>query len=246
MRACEPFQCDDLEQLDGLLGRADAVVSMREIHAGAHGRQVIGLRHDMDNMFRPSLELARWEHDRGYRATYFVLHDAPYWDDPGLRDGLEEIASLGHEIGIHANAIAEALRTGGDQHGILENAVGRLRSWGHRVTGVAAHGDPLCHRAGFVNDEQFVECARPDQGAPDRLLRLNGHRVRIEPRPLAAYGLEYETLRVGDRRLYLSDSGGAWNVRWDDLCSMFPHPDGQLHILMHPCWWEQAFTAVAA
>lgn len=242
MRLVAPFLAEDLRELDErLLSRADEVVAMREIHAGERDPLVIGLRHDVDNTFEPCLQLARWEAERGYRATYFVLHDSPYWEDPGLESGLSEIASHGHEVGLHANALAVALETGRDPAEILLSALDRLRGWGHRVNGVVAHGDALCYEANFVNDELFEECVRPEYGAHDRVLQVNGRQVRIRPVPLAEFGLEYESLRLG-RALYLSDSGGKWNEPFHTMADRFPSVLGQLHVLQHPCWWTQAFA----
>lgn len=247
MRDRYPFRRDDLRELAELLDRAEEVVAMREIAAGELHPNVIGLRHDVDNVLEPCLELSDWESRRGYRATYFVLHDSPYWNDPVLPGVLEVIASRGHEIGIHVNAIAEALRTGGDPDRILEAALARLRGWGHNVIGAAAHGEqPTCAIAHFVNDEMFEECARPEYGDPDRVLALADVRLRLRPRPLSDYGLEYDTYRIGRRELYLSDSGGEWAAPgFEAIRDAFPAPDGQLHILQHPCWWLDAFPVRA-
>jgi hypothetical protein len=247
VRDREPFRRDDLRELRlELYEQAEAVVAMREIYAGERDPLVIGLRHDVDNTLLPCIELAQWESRHAIRATYFVLHDAPYWNDPTLPATLDEIASHGHEIGIHANAIAVALQTGEHPNLILEAALERLRGWGHVVSGVVAHGDRLCYRAQFVNDEQFVECSRPEMGAPDRELHYGGRTLRLEPTPLADFGLEYESIRL-DHALYLSDSGGIWSEDFGRLVERFPSPFGQLHVLQHPCWWISAFpSAVGA
>ena len=235
-----------------LLERAEAVVAMREIAAGETHPNVIGMRHDVDNLIEPSVELAEWEHRHGFRSTYYVLHDSAYWNSKELRPALEKIADYGHEIGIHANAIAVALEQNDDPHAILGSALSRLRRWGHAVTGVAAHGDDLCYvdkTSGvlrFVNDEIFEECSRPEVGAARRTLRYGGVELKLRPLPLADHGLEYAAERL-PRRLYLSDSGGRWSVDFGDLLERFPHAQGQLHILIHPCWWLHAFpTAVRA
>lgn len=253
MRARAPFQADDLTDLCLLLMEAEEVVAMREIAAGERHPSVIGLRHDVDNTLAPSLQLAEWEHAHGFRATYFVLHDSPYWDSPELRPTLERIAELGHEIGIHTNALAVALERGVDPDAVLWNALDRLRGWGHPVTGVVAHGDGTwCYDPGddgslvFVNDEQFLECSRPELGAPDRLVRNRGKSLQLVPRALADFGLKYESYRAGPRSLYLSDSGGKWNEDYSWILQQFPHPEGQLHILVHPCWWTEAFPRVEA
>lgn len=237
----------DLRDLELLLEQADDVVTMREIANGNHSPGTIGLRHDVDNTFDACVELARWEAERGWRSTWFVLHDTDYWNDEAvLRPGLEEIVSLGHEVGLHTNAITVALMTGRDPAYVIDEAVARLRSWGHRVDGVVAHGDPLCYVAGFINDETFEECARPEMGAPDRTLAHRGISVTLQPQPLARWGFTYDAYRVGARSLYLSDSGGQWNEPILEMTDRFPLDDGQLHVLQHPCWWVDAFQLVSA
>jgi GNAT superfamily N-acetyltransferase len=235
----------DLDLLDEVvLATAREVVPMLAVHEGARQPDVIGLRHDVDEnpgSLDTAVKIARWEADRGYRATFFILHTARYWrDERRLRGSLASIAECGHEIGIHANAIAAALRGQGDPHLILEEAIGRLRSFGHPVVGVAPHGDGLCRdaagRVWFVNDEQFVECARPEMGSPDRLLQNGETIVRLNPKPLADFGLVYETNSL-PRGRYLSDSGGRWSSEFAVAVS----GPGQLHILWHPDWWQNAF-----
>lgn len=234
------FDRIDLHQLEQLLNQATAVVAMQEIHAGNNQPTVIGLRHDVDdnnNSLDTAVKIARWEAARCYRSTYFILHTASYWNsETFLRAKLEEIALQGHEIGIHANAIADALTNGGHPDDILYEALETLRGWGHPVIGVAPHGDELCRIARFVSDEMFVECARPEMGEPDRVLWHEGRELALSPTSLAEFGLLYETYRLpkGD---YLSDTGGEWSQPLDGL-----HGNGQLHVLQHPDWWSDAFS----
>jgi len=257
MRARAPFRREDLRELGQLLERANEVVAMREIAAGEFHPDVIGLRHDVDNTLAASLELAEWEARHGWRATYFVLHDSPYWDSDELQSVLDRIAALGHEIGIHTNAISVALERGLDPDAVLYSALERLRGWGHRITGVVAHGDrDWCYAPAepgqepplvFVNDEQFLECRRTELGPAERLIENRGKWLHLRPRPLADFGLEYESYRTGRRALYLSDSGGEWrDPGFAEIRARFPHPTGQLHILVHPCWWTDAFPAKVA
>ncbi len=236
------FNASDLEELDSLLlARADSVVAMHDVYQGRTDDRVIGLRHDVDDnqaSLETAVKLAGWEAERGYRSTYFILHTAAYWDDePRLRAALDQIAVRGHEIGIHADALTVALREGGDPAAILIAAITQLRGYGHPVYGVAGHGGELCGQVGFVNDEIFSECARPEMGAPDRILTFEERTLRLAPRPLADFGLVYETYRL-PRRRYLSDSGDHWNIR----PARAADGPGQLHILMHPDWWEEAFS----
>ena len=230
------FAPADLLHLDALLGRARAVVALRDVHAGNHRPDVVALRHDIDDnqgSFQTALALARWEARRGYRSTYFVLHTAGYWaEEPFFRAGLEELALAGHEVGIHVNALAAALTTGGDPHDILADALDELRDWGHPIIGAASHGDRVCYDAGFVNYEQFLEGTVEGQD-PNRLLSHGGRTVRLEPLPLAFFGLRYEAYHL-PRGAYLSDTGGQWSAPLEHDF------DGQLQLLQHPDWWGQA------
>jgi hypothetical protein len=158
--------------------------------------------------------------------------------------------ACGHEVGIHTNALAESLRTGIDPDVILEQALRDLRALGVQVRGVVGHGDPLCNRdrgdgeGTFVNDEQFVECARPNQGAPDRVISRGSKVLRLTARPLAAFGLEYEAVRAGANPVRVSDSGGQWSTPFEQVLAELWQR--QLHVLWHPDWWGDAFPAAVA
>lgn len=266
MRERAPFLPADLAELDErLLSRATAVIAMQEVAAGNRNTDVIGLRHDVDagHALATALLIAEWEAERGYRSSYYILHTSPYWDSPGFRQTLERIAILGHEIGIHTNALAESLRTGRDPDLILDEAISTLRGYGFQVRGVAGHGDPFCNRdraegeITFANDEQFVECARPQEGLPDRLITRGNIKLRLRPRPLGDFGLDYEALHVAlPKPFRISDSGGKWlNPGWEETIERLdlqlagrPADPRQLHFLWHPDWWSQAFVreAIAA
>jgi hypothetical protein len=246
-----PFLVDDLAELDArLLSRADRVVSMRDVFDGDTDPRTIGLRHDVDDNPRAldtALRMAEWEAARGYSSSYYLLHDSHYWDNgmPVVAPLLEE---LGHEVGLHVNAIAEALRQDRDPHDILRDALVELRATGVTVTGCVGHGDGLCRQAGFVNDEVFVESPRPDWGAPERTVSHAGVDVEIRPVSRAVYGLDYDAIWL-PRGAYLSDSGGRWqngysNEAFDQTAVGFPF-DGQLHLLQHPDHWGRAFVPAA-
>ena len=129
---------------------------------------------------------------------------------------LDRIASLGHEIGLHNNAITLALLTGEDPHRILDRDLSALRRHGFEIDGSVAHGDPLCHKVGYVNNEIFNECPRPELGGPDRVIAFDDpatkthYRLELHPRPMADFGLTYEANFIGHTR-YLTDTGGRWN-----------------------------------
>jgi hypothetical protein len=248
VRRVGPFGAEDLQDLDSLYARADRVIPMRDVWKGDTSVNAIAVRHDVDDnhaSFDTALEMARWEFSRGYSSTYYLLHSAGYWTAENLVRALE-FEELGHEVGVHVNALAEALRHRRSPEWILLEALGDLRSVGLRVDGMVGHGDPLCRRKDgtvrFTNDEMFVESRRPSFGAADRILKHNKTMVKIEPQSRATYHLSYDAawLPRGD---YLSDSGHVWSQDFQQVCRNWPRL-GQLHVLVHPDWWANAFARV--
>jgi len=236
----------DLIRLEQLLRLADRVVPMRDIYKGDTNPRVVGMRHDVDDnpgSFDTALRIAEWEFQHGYSSTFFLLHDSHYWNDDMLcRAPLFE--EMGHEVGIHVNAIAEGLRQARGPHDLLGERLAELRS-AVRVVGCVAHGDQLCYAATpqFVNDEMFTECRRPSYGEPDRIITYRNVRMRLIPAPLRMHMLEYDANWL-PRGNYLSDSGGAWSQPISNVTVAFG--EGQLHVLWHPDWWVDVFAAVPA
>jgi hypothetical protein len=62
------------------------------------------LRHDVDLSLEAAVELARLEHARGARATYFLMTESVFYNlDSELgRNTLRELRDLGHAVGLHA------------------------------------------------------------------------------------------------------------------------------------------------
>lgn len=245
------FDRRDLEQLDKLLySRADRVVPMRDIWKGDVGRNVIGLRHDVDaaserteDAFETALAMAQWEFNRGYSSTYYLLHGSHYWTTENLARAME-FEALGHEVGLHVNGIAEAFRQKRDPVDIVSEALAELREF-VRVEGCVAHGDDLCYgkngRLLFVNDEMFLESQRPSMGDPCRIVTHGDIAVPIAPVSRADLGLGYDASWLS-RGNYLSESGGRWSQPLTEVADTFGN--GQLHILVHPDWWRHAFLGV--
>jgi hypothetical protein len=266
MRERAPFRSDDLAELDmRLLDQATAVVAMEDVHDGHRDPNSIGLRHDCDagHSLATAVKIAEWEAERGYRSTFFILHTSPYWEAPGFCAALERICDLGHEIGIHNDALAEALTTGGDPDIILSEAIGVLRGYGFSIRGAVGHGNPLCNRDAaegeghFANDEQFTACRRTGYGDRTRTITRGDRSLTLHPRPLADFGLDYEALWCAHPYPFrISDSGGKWLnpgweetvVKWQQERREYPtvtEPNKiirQLHFLLHPDWWSEAFV----
>jgi hypothetical protein len=189
--------------------------------------------------------MAEWEFHQGISSTYFLLHGARYWG-PSMLCRLYLFEELGHEVGVHVNAIGEAFRQRRDPHMILSEALADLRTE-VRIVGSVAHGDvEMCYRPDgsvlFINDEIFAECARPDLGDKRRVIERDGWQVQLEPVAREVYGLEYDAQWLHCDH-YLSDRHKGWSASFDEVVDSFG--DGQLHVLIHPDWWADAFSRQA-
>jgi len=62
------------------------------------------LRHDVDLSLEAALTMARLEHERGARATYFLMTESVFYNLASAegRTALDELRSLGHTVGLHA------------------------------------------------------------------------------------------------------------------------------------------------
>ena len=216
--------------LDRLGGRA--VVTMREF---ARGEGDLALRHDVDSRLGSARELARLEHDRGLRATYFVLHTAPYWDDPELVPRLRGLQELGHEVGFHNDLVTLQRLEGIDASSYLREALRRLRDGGIDVVGAAAHGSPWCHRLGFHNNYVFTGWDEPVPGFPSTEIAQ-----KLDP---AEFGLEYEAYHV-PHDAYFSDSSFV-NGRRAHPADLRLEPGRRTIVLVHPCHWDASVAAKA-
>jgi hypothetical protein len=243
VRPSAPFRREDLEELGDFLHLAERVVPMYDVARGDTGAGVIGLRHDVDDnegSLDTAVRMAEWEFEQGFASTYFLLHDSYYWGEEVLFVA-EQLEDLGHEVGLHINGIAESLRQHRDARLIVREAVDYLRT-AVRVVGCVAHGDHLCRKGHFVNDEMFTESRRPGYGDSDRQIVIDEMSTKINPVPRSDFGFEYDPNWLG-RGNYLSDSGGKWSQPWCAIADVFPERS-QLHMLVHPDWWSRAFLEV--
>jgi hypothetical protein len=214
--------------LDRLAARR--VVPLREF---ARGEGDLALRHDVDLRLESALELARLEHDRGLRASYFVLHSAPYYERPDLLERLRELQELGHEVGWHNDLVTLELVGRRDAAAYLGEQLARLREAGLEVTGVAAHGSPWCHRLGFHNQHFFSD-----------LDRIPEFPAQVQARgTLADFGFDYDAYHLGED-VYFSDSRFEHGRRAHPA-DLELVPGRRTVALIHPCHWDASAAAKA-
>jgi hypothetical protein len=208
----------------------ERVVPLREL--AATEAPVLGLRHDVDLRLDSAVRLARLEHGRGIRSTYFILHTAPYY-----RHGDELLGTLrmlqddlGHEIGWHNDLVTLQRVQGVDVRSYLARELEWLRAGGVEITGSAAHGSPWCHRLGFHNNYVFAGWDEPQDGFPS--LDVSD---KLDP---AEFGLEYEAYHL-PYDIYFSDSRFDANGRGHpDELSPEALAGARAVALVHPCHWD--------
>jgi hypothetical protein len=248
----------DLAVIANMLDHVDDAVPLAEAYQRREQwpERFVALRHDMDHDVENSVRMAHWEAEHGFRSTYFVLHTDWYWGDGGPANpspfvlrALDEIAGLGHEIGVHNNAVTEALLTGRPPADVLGDVLEALRGHGLTVTGTAGHGDSVARQANYINFEMFAECPHPEGLAADRELEFRDpstgavHRLRLEPVSMSELGLEYEAYFLGNTR-YLSESEGRWNHQLQEFVATYLREGGFLQVLTHPTHWAFADEVV--
>ena len=194
----------------------------------------MALRHDVDGRLDAADRLAELEHQRGIRATYFVLHTARYWSRPDLVERLQHLQDLGHEVGWHNDLVTLDLVAGVDPVEYLHAELERLRSAGIDIVGAAAHGSIWCHLLGFDNNAFFVDFH--DAKRPAEPIRRAA---------LADFGLEYEGYHLGED-VYYSDARfderwRRWHPAFIDFAAL--RPARRAIALVHPCHWDRSVAA---
>ncbi len=102
-----------------------------------HSRAII-LRHDIDAQKEHSLQFARIQHEMGILGTYYFRMISQSYD-PRV---VEEIDSMGHEIGYHYEDVSLARGDMSKAIRLFEQHLSKLREVAD-VTTICMHGSPL-------------------------------------------------------------------------------------------------------
>lgn len=221
------------------------------------GKRALFLRHDADRHIDSALAMARIEHELGLRATYFLLPPGDYHEDENyygkitagkvvlhdrMREVAQEIASLGHEIGLHNDFLQLSVRTGRDLREILAEQIESFRAIGIEIQGTASHGSTFAVASGFVNYQIFREC-RPAAETQRSIELPDGRSFDLFSVSYRDLGLLYEAYSI-PRDLYISDSGGSFSLNGEVLQRVEADHLRQALAkarttiaLLHPDWW---------
>ena len=197
--------------LNTVIEKGFAVTSFERYDAN-RGKTVI-MRHDVDYTLNGVAQLARIEADAGATASYlFRVHAHEYnLFTPHVYRLLHDLRRLGHEIGLHFEAMTVARALGIDPQDLLKKEKRILEDiLGIAIATTSEHRD-ITH---VVHETPYYH----DVHSP---LDAGFRNYAMEPR----YMVEMK---------YLSDSNGVW--REGDLLQHIDRHD-RFQVLIHPDWW---------
>ncbi len=170
-------------------------------------RKRLGVRHDIDSDLETALKIAKIEYKLGVSSTYYVLHTAQYyWSDYMVKrsnrciNTLRQIQELGHEIGLHNDALGVLVETGITPRETLEKELTFLRNNSLRITGTASHGS--YHQYNASNYEVFKGLSIKNRVT---FVDKNGKSHPLNNIDMGELGLFYEANYILDSKLISSE-----------------------------------------
>ena len=214
---------------------------------------VIGLRHDIDNDLDVAYKFSEIEFKLGFRATYFILHTAPYYlansnnmdvHSDKIIPILKKMQNERHfEIGWHNDLVTLQLIYNINPVTFLRNELNWLRSNGINIVGTASHGSNYCKEDHYLNYYFFEECTFPPSPnfSNNVTVPVGSKNIKIIKGKLKDFGLQYEAYFLNNNK-YFSDAsitnGIRWNIGMLDLNQL--QPGDRVNILLHPIHWHKA------
>ena len=196
-------------------------------------RPVAFMRHDVDVCIDEAVEMARIEHDLGIQSTYMILPSTPLYDVDEKRDRIDEIRSLGHEIGLHCAvefqadpAIRDGRTDGGPTDGDLID--GNLHDRGLTDGGLTED----------ERDQIRIERERLESVLDEPIRSISYHqpieRVLYGPSHVEGMVNAYSEELMST---YISDSGGRWREGSPIGSVQRAIGSDSIQVLTHPVWW---------
>ena len=206
------------------------------------------LRHDVDARPQNSLRLARLEHTLGIQGTYYFR--IPHTFQPSI---IQEIASLGHEIGYHYETMATIVKEGMRERRDEETKRRRDGETKRMKSAYELFVENLCKFREIVPVTTICM-----HGSP--LSRYDNREIwqKYDYRDLGITGDAYLDIDF-NRVAYFTDTGRRWNgaevsIRdkvsgpfqfnlktTEELIRAIPQFPDQVMITVHPQRWNDAF-----
>jgi hypothetical protein len=178
-----------------------------------YNKNTIILRHDVDYTLNGVMQIALIEHDLGISSTFmFRVHAHEYnLFTPHVFRMVSDLRKLGHEIGLHLEAMTVGRALGLDPVALAAKEKALLEMmFGGEIASTSEHRD-ISH---VVHETPYF------------------HEI-CDPASLGFrhYGMGERYFR---KMKYLSDSNGVW--REGDLLEHLGKHD-RFQVLIHPDWW---------
>ncbi len=229
------------------------VLPLNEFRKTFNSRKIIiGLRHDIDNDLNVAYQFSEVEYKLGFRATYFILHTAPYYlsNSNNMAVHSEKIIPIlktmqnkrHFEIGWHNDMVTLQVVYNINPVTFLHNELNWLRSNGINIVGTASHGSSYCKTYHYLNYYFFEECTFPVVPNFDNniMVPYAGKNITLLKGKLSNFGLQYEAYFLNNNKKF-SDatitSGIRWNIGMLDLKQL--QPGDRVIILLHPVHWHK-------
>ncbi|MEO9530971.1 MAG: hypothetical protein ABJG68_05650 [Crocinitomicaceae bacterium] len=129
--------------------------------------KIILLRHDIDYSLKYAYEIAKMEAQLGVKSTYFLLFSSPFYNmlDEENISLAQEIANLGHEIGLHYDVTVISKGNRANPQSLFDAEINLLANLiDTPIRTIAMHnpsisGDDIFRESSFINtyDEKFVK-----------------------------------------------------------------------------------------
>ena len=120
-----------------LLSAGYTPVTVERYLAGGSGGRTVILRHDVDRKPENALKMAELEYALGIASTYYFRY--PHTFIPEI---IEQVLSLGHEVGYHYEVLAKAKGDYGEAITLFARELEEFRSLCD-VRTICMHGSPL-------------------------------------------------------------------------------------------------------
>jgi hypothetical protein len=131
------FTLDKYQDLCLVLGKQYRICTVSEYLSEKPEGPVAVIRHDVDRKIKNALDMAKREHERGIRSSYYFRY--PFTFRPDL---IRKIKDLGHEIGYHYEVLS---KTNGDYQKAIALFQTELEEFRKicPVDTICMHGSPL-------------------------------------------------------------------------------------------------------
>lgn len=209
------------------------------IKTSAPDKIVVYMRHDIDFDPATALCMAREEHKRGLKASYYVLPTARYYGKQ-TKTGVQryadmdkvyrKIQDLGHEIGVHNDLLSMVILWDIDPLEFQKQELEYYRANGFPVVGVVSHGSGVVLSRKLNNTWIFSEFGKKG------VYNNNGVAVEYGMHSFKDFGFLYEGYRIGRVRRTSDISGYKTGRGIVDRLKSYK-PGDRVSLLTHPVHW---------